>query len=445
MIPTFLIIGSGAREHALAKALKRSVKDPAIYCFGTSLNPGLDELTVAYAIGDICDVDVVVEKALYWKIDIAIIGPEAPLENGLADALWQHGIRTIGPKKMLARIETSKAFTRNLLKKYESEGSLEYRVFHEIFGVREYLEHMGSNQYVIKADGLMGGKGVKVGGEHLHSFNEAEQYCEELLAAGQAFVIEEKLVGQEFSLLCFCDGQRLVPMPIVQDHKRAYVDDEGPNTGGMGSYSLASHRLPFLSDKDIGTAMHINESIITALTYEYHEAYIGILYGSFMATKKGVQLIEFNARFGDPEALNVLAILESDFVTICEAMVAGSLTPEMVTFAPLATVCKYTVPDGYPDNAVKNVIIDIQDVQDKTQLYLGAVHLQEGQLYATGSRTAAVVGIAGNVMDAEKIAEAEISRIKGPLFHREDIGTRELINRRIHQMQELRQKDYRLL
>jgi phosphoribosylamine--glycine ligase len=125
--------------------------------------------------------------------------------------------------------------------------------------------------------------------------------------------------------------------------------------------------------------------------------------------------------------------------------VTGTLTPELVTFAPLATVCKYTVPDGYPDNAVKNVIIDIQNVQDKTQLYLGAVHLQEGQLYATGSRTAAVVGIADNVIDAEKIAEAEISRIKGPLFHREDIGTRELINRRIHQMQTLRQKDYRLL
>jgi phosphoribosylamine--glycine ligase len=445
MIPQFLIVGSGAREHALAKALKRSAQDPAVFCYGSSMNPGIDALTVAYHVGDICDAEAVLAKALHWKIDIAIIGPEAPLELGLADLFWKNGIRTIGPKKILAQIETSKAFTRNLLKKFEAKGALEYRVFRDPFGVREYLEHLGSNQYVIKADGLMGGKGVKVGGEHLHSFNEAEAYCEELFAQGHSFVIEEKLVGQEFSLLCFCDGTRLVPMPIVQDHKRAYVDDEGPNTGGMGSYSLANHRLPFLSDTDIETAMHINETIISALTYEYQDYYIGILYGSFMATKKGIQLIEFNARFGDPEALNVLAILESDFAVICEAMVSGKLTPEMVTFANLATVCKYAVPDGYPDNAVKNVEIDIHGVQDQEQLYLGAVNQENGQLYATGSRTAAVVGIADNVVDAEKIAEAEINRIKGQLFHREDIGTRELINRRIHQMQELRQRDYRLI
>jgi phosphoribosylamine--glycine ligase len=445
MIPQFLIVGSGAREHAMAKALKRSSTDPAVYCFGTSKNPGIDELAVAYAVGDICDVEAILAKALYWKIDIAIIGPEAPLERGLADLLWKNGIRTIGPKKILAQIETSKAFTRNILKKFKAKGALEYRAFHDLFDVREYLQHLGSNQYVIKADGLMGGKGVKVGGEHLHSFNEAEAYCQELLDQGHSFVIEEKLVGQEFSLLCFSDGNRLVPMPIVQDHKRAYVDDEGPNTGGMGSYSLANHRLPFLSDTDIETAMQINQAMVSALTYEYQEPYIGILYGSFMATKKGIQLIEFNARFGDPEALNVLAILESDFAVICEAMVNSTLTQEMVTFANLATVCKYTVPDGYPDHPAKDILIDIQDVQDKEQLYLGAVNLEEGQLYATGSRTAAVVGIALNVVDAEKIAEAEVSRIKGMLFHREDIGTRELINRRIQQMEALREKDYRLV
>jgi phosphoribosylamine--glycine ligase len=141
----------------------------------------------------------------------------------------------------------------------------------------------------------------------------------------------------------------------------------------------------------------------------------------------------------------VVAILESDFAVICEAMVNSTLTQEMVTFANLATVCKYTVPDGYPDHPAKDILIDIQDVQDKEQLYLGAVNLEEGQLYATGSRTAAVVGIALNVVDAEKIAEAEVSRIKGMLFHREDIGTRELINRRIQQMEALREKDYRLV
>ncbi|MES2218692.1 MAG: phosphoribosylamine--glycine ligase [Pseudomonadota bacterium] len=440
-----LIVGSGAREHALAKALARSPQQPEIYCYGTSNNPGIRALTTRYSVGDICNVPKVVQQAEQWEINIAIIGPEAPLEQGLADALWQSEIPTIGPKKKLAQIETSKTFTRNLLKKYQIPGAVEYRAFTELWEVREYLEHLGSNQYVIKANGLMGGKGVKVGGEHLHNFKEAYQFCEALHGAGQSFVIEEKLVGQEFSLMCFCDGTRLVPMPIVQDHKRAYVDDLGPNTGGMGSYSLPNHSLPFLSEKDLTTAHRINQGIITSLTAEYREPYVGFLYGSFMATKNGVQLIEFNARLGDPEALNVLAILQSDFLAICQAMVRGMLSPEMVQFENYATVCKYAVPDGYPDNALKNVLIDISAVKDREQLYLAAVNSEDEKLYATGSRAVAVVGIADNVLTAEAIAETEICRISGKLFHREDIGTRDLINRRIRQMQALRQRDYRML
>jgi phosphoribosylamine--glycine ligase len=440
-----LIVGSGAREHALAKALARSPQKPEIYCCGTSNNPGIRALTRQYWIGDICNGETIVKQALQWEINLAIVGPEAPLEHGVADALWKNQIATIGPKKKLAQIETSKAFTRNLLKKYQAVGAVEFRAFNELWEVREYLEHLGSNQYVIKADGLMGGKGVKVGGEHLHTFNEAYKFCEELHAQGQPFVIEEKLVGQEFSLMCFCDGTRLIPMPIVQDHKRAYVDDLGPNTGGMGSYSLPNHSLPFLSEKDLETAHRINQAVITALTAEYREPYIGFLYGSFIATKKGVQLIEFNARLGDPEALNVLAILQSDFVKICQAMAAGTLSPEMVEFDKLATVCKYAVPDGYPDNALKDIPIDISAIKNREQVYLAAVNDVDEKLYATGSRAVAVVGIADSVLIAEEIAETEICRITGQLFHREDIGTRDLINRRIRQMQNLRQRDYRLL
>ncbi len=440
-----LIVGSGAREHALAKALHRSPQQPEIYCCASSNNPGIRNLAKGYWIGDICQVEAVSKQARQWQIELAIIGPEAPLEQGLADELWAHAIPTIGPKKKLAQIETSKAFTRNLLKKYHVKGSLEYRVFQGMADVQEFLQHLGHDGYVIKADGLMGGKGVKVAGEHLHSFQEALQFCQELTDLGHSFVIEEKLVGQEFSFLCFSDGTHLVPMPLVQDHKRAFDGDKGPNTGGMGSYSFANHRLPFLSDTDIASAFHMNESIIDALTAEYREPYIGILYGSFIATKSGVQLIEFNARFGDPEALNVLAILESDFVRICQQMVTGDLSHEAVRFANLATVCKYAVPQGYPDEPQKNVEITIDAVQNREQLYLAAVNEEDGKLLATGSRAVAVVGVADNILAAEKIAEAEIQRIQGPLFHRQDIGTRELINRRIHQMQELRQRDYRLL
>lgn len=434
-----LIIGSGAREHAIAKALNRSPQKPEIFCCGTSSNPGIHHLANKYWVGDIGDVEEVVKLALNWQIDFAIIGPEAPLEKGLADILWDNKIPTIGPKKKLAQIETSKAFTRELLKKYQIPGSPIYRSFHDVEGVRTFLEELGEGNYVIKANGLMGGKGVKVAGDHLHSIDQAYLFCQELQQLGQSFVIEEKVIGQEFSLLYFCDGYSLIAMPIVQDHKRAFVNDEGPNTGGMGSYSDANHSLPFLTEKDLEKAQHINEAMLSALTAEYREKYIGIVYSSFMATKDGIRLIEYNARFGDPEAMNVLAVLESDFVAICEAMLTGRLSASLIHFANLATVCKYAVPEGYPEQPIKDSIIDISHVIHPEQLYYAAVDERAGKLYATGSRAVAVVGIANTITAAEKIAEEEICRIRGKLFHRTDIGTDALIQRRIEQMRELRQ------
>lgn len=433
-----LIIGSGAREHAIAAALHRSEQKPNIYCCGTSTNPGIAQMTKGYWTGDICEVGKVVQAAKKWQISLAVIGPEAPLEAGIADALWAEAIPVIGPRKALARIETSKAFARDLMKQHDIPGLPEYRAFHNLEGVRDYLEKLGEDSYVIKANGLMGGKGVRLAGEHLHSFDEAIAFCEEVLAHHQTFVIEEKLIGQEFSLMGFCDGETLVPMPVVQDHKRAHVYDRGPNTGGMGSYSDANHSLPFLNRNDIEEAWNINEAVIKALTSEVKEKYIGIIYGSFIATAKGIYVIEFNARFGDPESLNILSILKSDFVLICMAMVTGSLRQDLVRFDHRATVCKYAVPEGYPDDAVKNVPIDVSAVKNKAYLYLSAVDLRGGILYALGSRTAAYVGIADSIPAAEVIAEKEVCAIGGPLYHREDIGTERLIQSRVDAMRRLR-------
>lgn len=433
-----LVIGSGAREHAITVALYRSEQKPKLYCYGTTINPGIKQMTQHYRVGNINDVDAVVKMAKESLISLAIIGPEAPLEKGLADALWAASIPVVGPKQKLAQIETSKSYARNLMKKYHIKGLPSYHVFTNLAGIAEYLKELGEDSYVIKANGLMGGKGVKVGGEHLHGFEEALAYCRDILDHGQTLVVEEKLIGQEFSLMYFCDGEHIVPMPIVQDHKRAFVDDKGPNTGGMGSYSDVNHSLPFLTEQEINQAKEITTAVYDALSADQFDKYIGILYGSFIATQKGVYVIEFNARFGDPEALNVLTILTSDFAAICQSMVTGSLKAEDVVFAPLATVCKYAVPNGYPESPVTDRPIEICAVKNKSQLYLASVNMLGGQIYATGARTAAYVGVAENISAAEEIAEREISAIAGPLFHREDIGTDRLIRKRIDEMRRLR-------
>jgi len=227
-------------------------------------------------------------------------------------------------------------------------------------------------------------------------------------------------------------------MPVVQDHKRAYENDSGPNTGGMGTYTDSNHSLPFLKNEDVSMAKAINEKTAKALKDKFSEGYKGVLYGGFIATKNGVKLIEYNARFGDPEAMNVLSILETDFVDLCNAIVEENLHNIDVKFKKLATVCKYAVPEGYPDNPIKGEKIDIRSVKNKNTLFYGSVGKKGGDLIEEGSRTVAAIGKASSISDAEKIAENEISKIKGPLFHRKDIGTSELIKKRIRVMDSLR-------
>jgi fusion protein PurCD len=255
---------------------------------------------------------------------------------------------------------------------------------------------------------------------------------------GDEFVIEEKFIGEEFSLMSFCDGDTLKHMPAVQDHKRAYEGDTGPNTGGMGTYSDANHSLPFLTKNDIVEAHQINTQTAKAVKDKFGEGYQGILYGGFMATESGVKLIEYNARFGDPEAMNVLSLLDSDFIEICNGITDGTLENLDVKFQNKATVCKYAVPEGYPNSPVKNELINISKIENPDGLFYASVDIQNGKLVEAGSRTVAVVGVADSISNAENIAEKEVSAIDGPLFHRSDIGTDMVIQKRINHMRSLR-------
>lgn len=416
------VIGKDGRTSALVAAFLGSSRVKGnVPCLSTGKRPGVDI------------IEEVLTAAREHKPDFVFIGPEEPLALGVVDALQTElGIPCIGPTRKLAQLESSKAFTRDLVRRHNIPGNPEYRVFRSQEGIEQYCNELGG--FVVKPDGLTGGKGVKVSGTHLQSVREAAVYADELFRIGHpAVVIEERLDGEEFSLQSFCDGSYVADMVVVQDHKRAYDGDLGPNTGGMGSYSCQDHRLPFLTEEHRRAASAINAAVAAAISHDTGEKYQGILYGGFMLTRAGVRLLEYNARFGDPEALNILSLLKTDLVDICEAIINGTLSQLRVEFAPLATVCKYVVPEGYPDHPLKNERISLARVpqqSERLKYYRAAVEDKTAGLYLTGSRAIGFVGIGADLDEAESIAEEAASSVDGPVYHRKDIGTRALIQQR---------------
>ena len=419
-----LLIGQGAREHCIAEALNCE-----LYSFMKTRNPGIMKLSKEYTVSEL-DLDKLGKFAKKINPDFAVIGPEGPLEKGVVDYLKSLDIECFGPTKDLARIETSKAFTRRLMEKYKIEGTPEFRIFSDMEGIEEYMRDI--NDFVVKPDGLTGGKGVKVFGEHLKSIEEALEYSKEVLSKHDSVIVEERLEGEEFSLQCISDGKHLEATVPVQDHKRAYEDDQGPNTGGMGSYSMEDHLLPFLKKRDVEEAEKITKKVMESLYKETGEYYIGVLYGGFILTKKGVKLLEYNARFGDPEVMNILPILKNNFADVCLDAINHELSG--IEFEKKATVCKYVVPKGYPVNPAPGKI-EIPETDAK--VYYASVDLREDGLYMTRSRAAAFVGIADNIEEAEKITQKAVEKVKGNVFYRKDIGTKRLLRKRVEHIKSL--------
>ena len=435
-----LLIGNGAREHALAEAIARS-ENAKLFSYMKANNPGIAEFSEDFQIGSYDNLEEIKNYAQSKNVELAFIGPEDPLNQGVVDALNTINVPSVGPIKSLARLETSKSFTRLLMQKYDIEGNPKFKVFENIEGVKEFLDELEG--IVIKPDGLTGGKGVKVQGDHFKTKEEALEYCKEVLKEHASVIVDEKLEGEEFSLQCLTDGKTVVATPPVQDHKRRFVDDKGPNTGGMGSYSDADHLLPFITQKDLDDALEITKKVAEAIYKETGEYYKGVMYGGFICTKEGVKLIEYNARFGDPEAMNTLPLLKTDFVAVCKAIAEGTLNEVNVEFENKASVCKYAVPKGYglpkddPANQGEPGKVEIGDV-GSAKLYYAAVDKKEDGIYMTSSRAIGVVGIADTLEEAEKIAENAVQEIKGNVDHRKDIGTKELVERRVRHMKELR-------
>ncbi len=319
--------------------------------------------------------------------------------------------------------------------KYKVPGGPIFKTFTSNEGMMAFAEKLG--EIVVKADGLKGGKGVQVMGDHFETLEQGILYAQQCIKEDGHVVIEEKFVGQEFSLMSFIDGETVVDMPVIQDHKRAYEDDKGPNTGGMGTYSDI-HHLPFLSDKDVADAHDISVKTIKALQEETGGTFKGILFGGFIAVKEGVRLIEYNVRFGDPEAMNALILLETDFVTICQAIINGTLDQLEIKFSKKATVCKYIVPDGYPIDPKKGEQIHVGKIPDGVEMYYSSVDDIDGNLVMSSSRALAFIAKANSLEEAEQLAQKGVESVEGPVFYRKDIGTKKVIEKKVKIMKEIR-------
>lgn len=418
----------------------------AVYAVLKNRNPGILRLAREHALAPETDGAAVAAAARKWSVDLVVLGMDAAIEAGVADAVRAAGIACASPSRAAGEIEWSKAYMRSLLEKHAVPGRVRWRLFETMDGVPSFVDELGD--VVVKPVGLTGGKGVKVMGDHLATREEACAYAREILDTGfgkterAAVIVEERLVGEEFSLQGFVDGRAFVPMPAVQDHKRAYEDDKGPNTGGMGSYSDANGSLPFLTADDLAQGERIAQAIVDALRAE-GRPYVGTMYAQFMVTKDGPRVIEVNARFGDPEAMNVLEVLETPYPDVLTAMTTGSLSRARVAWKPLATVCKYVVPEGYGTKSRANEPLQVDEATIRAAgaaCYYAAVNARDdGTMTTTTSRSVGVVAAAPTLDEAERRVEAALPAVRGPhLFVRHDIGTRALVARRVAHMRALR-------
>lgn len=414
-----LIIGSGGREHALCWKLADSIDNGYIYAIPG--NPGMAESPDI----SIEDNAAIVEFAKGAKIDLVVVGPEAPLMNGLVDDLTAAGIRAFGPTSAAAQIEGSKSFAKDLMKKYGIP-TARYEVFTEAEPARAYVRTMGA-PIVIKADGLAAGKGVVVAMTEREALEAIDRIMEDgsFGAAGSSVVIEEFMEGEEASLLAFTDGTVIRPMISAQDHKRAFDGDKGPNTGGMGTYAPA----PVMTEEMTARAVEeILKPTIAAMAKE-GRPYRGCLYAGLMITAEGPKVVEFNARFGDPETQVVLPLLDGNLYEIMCACCEGRLAEVPIAWKKGAAVCVVLAAGGYPGAYEKGrEIHGIADAEDAGALVFHAGTAErDGNIVTNGGRVLGVVGRGADIPAAVRAAYDAVEKISfDGMSYRKDIAHRAL-------------------
>jgi phosphoribosylamine---glycine ligase len=410
-----LVIGRGGREHAIVWKVAQSPLVKKIYA--APGNPGMKETAELVNI-DEHDVNALAEFAKTKGIDLTIVGPEAPLLSGIVNKFQEYDLTVFGPTKEAALIEGSKSFAKELMKKYNIP-TAKYETFTSYEKAKQYIVENGA-PIVIKADGLAAGKGVTVAMtieealDSLHQMMENGKFGE----AGSKVVIEEFLQGEEFSLMAFVNGEKVFPMVISQDHKRAFDGDQGPNTGGMGAYSP----VPQIPDEIVNMSVStILEPVAKAMVKE-NRSFTGILYAGLMLTNDGPKVIEFNARFGDPETQVVLPRLNNDLVTVLLDVLGGK--DVNLSWSEKSVVGVVLAAKGYPEEYKKGALITgLDQMERETLVFHAGTALENGQFVTNGGRVLLIGALGNSLEQAKAKAYEEIANIRcDSLFYRNDIA-----------------------
>ncbi len=423
-----LVVGGGGREHALVWKIAQSPRVKEIFC--APGNAGIARQARCVNIGTE-DITSLLEFARREGVDLTVVGPEAPLCAGIADAFEGAGLRVFGPSRAAAELEGSKVFAKEIMKKYGIP-TARFAVFDDPAAARSYIKEIGA-PCVVKADGLAAGKGVIVAASEEEALAAVDTIMVERAfgRAGERVVIEECLEGEEVSVLAFTDGQTVVPMVSSQDHKRVYDGDRGPNTGGMGAYAPAPVYTPEIHRRTL------EEILVPAVRAMREEGrpYRGVLYAGLMVTSEGPKVLEFNVRFGDPEAQPVLALLESDLVEIMEAVLEERLAGVEIRWRDGAAVCVVLASGGYPGSYEKGKVISgLDEVPPDVLVFHAGTAEAAGRVVTAGGRVLGVTAAAGDIASAVRAAYSVVEKINFEGMHyRRDIAGRALARLRAGQ------------
>jgi phosphoribosylamine--glycine ligase len=414
-----LVLGSGGREHALAWKISHSPRVNKIYC--APGNAGTASVAENIDISP-DNIQALLNFALIKGIGLTVVGPEQPLVKGIVDSFEENGLRVFGPSQRASAIEGSKVFCKDLMKKYGIP-TARYESFHSLDQVKLFTKE--DEPVVVKASGLASGKGVILcsNGKEARSAIQSIMQKKVFGNAGDQVVIEEFLTGQEVSLLAFTDGETVLPLDSAQDHKAAFDDDKGPNTGGMGAYSPAPMFTDELKKKVIDEIML---PTVRAMAKE-GRYYRGILYAGLMLTESGPKVLEFNARFGDPETQPIMMRIKNDIVPIFEACIDGTLATQTIQWKPESTVCVVMAAKGYPGSyEMGNEITGLNsDTNQQAMVFHAGTKLDNGKVLTNGGRVLGVTALGLNINQAIKNAYSVVDKIKWDGIHfRKDIGSK---------------------